>query len=509
MLAAGSVAVAPGAPGQLPDLVADAPGAPVLDQDSGESQGRLLVRFDGYVHNQGPGPLEFHGAAPVAGTMTVVTQAGVSGLSPAKILYESNDGHNHWHLRNAARYSLWKGDQSQEVAPAHKVGFCLLDGEGVPGFDPQAYTSGCETGNPLALTVSMGVSAGWRDIYSASTALQWVDASNVAPGNYTVSAEVDPDNVIKEQNESNARNPGTGVVIPGYLPRPLSAGTVSAAGTQVTLQSTAYGNPGTRQFKIVDAPDHGTLSRSPGDGWFSESSLTYTPTPGYNGSDTFRYAARDAGSSFPVNPPSAAVVFSLGTGHPAVVAISGAPVGMYAGTTSQLSASVVGGPNHVTWKVNGVPGGTAAVGRITASGLYSAPAVPPASGWVDVSATSDAGATDTQRIAILPAPKATPADSIDTPSGGGAMSRIVSKRRGRFLVLKMVPRYSGRLKIMIRDGRKRVASRSLKVTRRRAVTARFRLPKAYKGRRAKRLKVTAALRSTRGKIVAVRRARVR
>ena len=42
----------------FPDLVADSPGAPsaptVYDDGGGP---RLLIRFDGYVHNRGPGAL--------------------------------------------------------------------------------------------------------------------------------------------------------------------------------------------------------------------------------------------------------------------------------------------------------------------------------------------------------------------------------------------------------------------------------------------------------------------
>ena len=44
-----------------------------------------------------------------------------------QIIWEPDDGHNHWHLKNAARYSLWNSDKTAEVAPALKVGFCLID----------------------------------------------------------------------------------------------------------------------------------------------------------------------------------------------------------------------------------------------------------------------------------------------------------------------------------------------------------------------------------------------
>ena len=519
--------MAPGASAAHPDLVADPPGSPYLDQDSAEAGGRLLVRFDGYVHNMGAGPagpLEVRGTGGSSGLMGSVQQwidPDDLGLPGATIRFENTDGHNHWHLMSAARYSLWKGDRSQEVAPAHKVGFCLLDSQLREGSAPATYTGSCKQGQQSASTVSMGLSPGWRDVYSAATPLQWVDASNVAPGSYVISSEVDPDNLIREANESNPRNwAGSATTIPGHVAGPVAAGQISQGGGQVTLQATTVGGAGSRQFKVVDAPDHGTLSRSTNTP-FSDPTLTYIPSPGYGGPDSFRYVALDGSSPFPLNPPSAAVTLSVappppgpGPGPdpdpiPPTVAISGVPAGMYAGTSAQLSASVIGGPPHVTWKVNGIPGGTGAIGLIDSSGLYTAPWTPPPGGSVEVSATSDDGETDSARIQIMPLPPATPAPSVTTPALRGAMSAVAAKRHRGELVVKLVPGYSGRLKIVVRHGTKRVSSRRIKATRRRAVTARFRLPRAYRGRLARRLRVTVALRSTRGKIVAVRRARVR
>lgn len=58
--------------------------------------------------------------------------------------------------------------------------------------------------------------------------------------------------------------------------------------------------------------------------------------------------------------------------------------------TRQLTAYVPLSPNAVTWSVNGVPGGDATVGTISASGLYQAPARVPTNAAVSVRATSTA-----------------------------------------------------------------------------------------------------------------------
>ena len=52
------------------------------------------------------------------------------------IIWEPEDGHDHWHLKNAARYSLWNSDKTAEVAPALKVGFCLIDSTRIETHGP-------------------------------------------------------------------------------------------------------------------------------------------------------------------------------------------------------------------------------------------------------------------------------------------------------------------------------------------------------------------------------------
>ena len=63
----------------------------------------------------------------------VQTPSGMQATDPPtagrypRILYETQDGHNHFHLQKIARYSLWNQARTAEVAPGQKVGFCLED----------------------------------------------------------------------------------------------------------------------------------------------------------------------------------------------------------------------------------------------------------------------------------------------------------------------------------------------------------------------------------------------
>jgi hypothetical protein len=74
------------------------------------------------------------------------------------------------------------------------------------------------------------------------------------------------------------------------------------------------------------------------------------------------------------------------------------------GNTQQFAATVTGTSNTtVKWSVNGVAGGSAAVGTIISSGLYTAPASPPSPNTVTIQATSsaDPSAAGTASVADL------------------------------------------------------------------------------------------------------------
>jgi len=465
----------------LPDLVSDAPvqsRAPQVYTDATGS--RLLLRMDGYVHNAGAGALEIRGSANVSGTMTTVTQmvydsntavAPVPVLSnPApRVLFEGADGHNHFHLRHAMRYSLWNQGRTAEVAPSQKVGFCLVDSQRIESFarTTAVYTVAanafCQQNNPTASSVVMGVSGGWRDIYSALLAFQWVDISDVAPGQYWLRADADPDRVVVEANETNAPGYATALsVVNGYLAQPVNAGTVGTLSSKtITLKATKYDDtwsatPGAVQYKIVTAPRKGSLNQPVGS-WFSSSQLKYTPRFGQSGADSFTFAARDASSAFPLNPRTATATITISglfssaastTARTSRTAISGAPE--RASTSSTVQLSVVGaGSGPVRWSVNGIPGGNASVGTVSPDGVFQAPAAAPADGRVVLGAASSAGDVARTAVRIVPAPVSRPAPSLVTPATRGrGLSKIVLARHQRSLIAGVTPGSSGRVRLI-------------------------------------------------------------
>ncbi len=439
---------------RLPDLVADGPRNLQLQTVAQPDGNHYLLRFDGYVHNSGQGALEMRGSSPVGDEYATVVQRVYrsdgsffddAGRDP-RIIYEPEDGHDHWHLKNAARYSLWNQARTAEVAPALKVGFCLIDSERreLHGPSSRAYTTAannyCGQNEPTRPSLVEGVSAGWRDLYDRSLAFQWVDVSDVTPGRYWVRADVDPDDVVRESNEANVpayygSSETVEWTIPGYAANPIAAGTLSpSAPSTIPLSTTSFGSSlGTRVFRIIEQPRRGTLD-VPGGPTFTNTSVVYTPRPGMVGPDRFTYTVQRSNSSFPRYPATAAVTLNVGGVAPNV-GISGAPASMNTGSSVRLLATVIGEDPYVWWSVNGVSGGNSQVGGIDHFGLYTAPATPPPGGQVTIRATTESGAFHAVVIQITNPPPAQPAPSVTAAADAsrevrGPVSALRSTGRG-------------------------------------------------------------------------------
>ncbi len=299
--------------------MADPPSEGELEQ----FEGRLLLRFDGFVHNRGPGELEFRGSQPAFPNMQRVVQSvgGIPVQRNATIKFETNDDHNHFHLMEIARYSLWNAFRSAEVAPAMKVGFCLLDSEPVEADEDEFPTylneSFCEADNRGATSVLMGVSPGWRDVYDRGLAFQWIDVSDVQPGIYWLRSEIDPDGFVRETTETNSAPFGAEAsVIPGYVAQPVSQELTAGRPATVTLRANGFGDARRVQYRVDVPPTCGDLDRPTG-AWSSDATVTYTPRPGCTRSDGFQYSARDSTSVFPRSPARAAALLAATAPGPA------------------------------------------------------------------------------------------------------------------------------------------------------------------------------------------------
>jgi Lysyl oxidase/Bacterial Ig domain len=410
--------------------------------------------------------------------------------------YVEADGHYHWHLQHVAYYSLWDSSRTAEVAPAQKVGFCLDDSEHVEenvGPPSKVYADNvppfrhfCEQFKPEATSVFEGISAGWRDLYSSNLAYQWVDASDVLPGEYWLRVEVNPEHTIEERGVGSkiqfATSPS---VIPGFDARAQSQSAEYQQSLDLTLSSTRWGTPeAAPEYTIVAEPKHGQLAQ------VKANQTVYTPETGYSGADSFTFSARDPGSQFPSHPEIATVAITVGKAPS--VAIEGAPSSMIAGTSVQLSALVSNDSPAVKWSASA--GSIAPTGSTAA--IYTAPSAPPTGNLVTVVSESPKGARDLRTIEIVPVPTAQPRPEVPSqptppteslaptphvlasvpPPGLRPLTDPTAMLIGRKLYMTVTPQRAGRLRLTALLRSHRIGSCVAQVKRRQSFTCATTLP---------------------------------
>lgn len=137
---------------------------------------RTLVRFDTVTANLGTGDLRI-GIPPEAGVSD-----GVFQWSPC---------HMHHHVADYASYELI--DAAGNVTTARKQSFCLEDERQIVLGAP-AHGYSC---------TDQGISYGYADAYARGLACQWIDATDLPHGAYTLRVTVNPKQTIVETDTTN------------------------------------------------------------------------------------------------------------------------------------------------------------------------------------------------------------------------------------------------------------------------------------------------------------------
>jgi hypothetical protein len=114
-----------------------------------------------------------------------------------------HEHHAHIHFDGYAQYRLRQilpGDGvGSVVADGGKISFCLIDvdewSSDLPGSPASARYTSCGQ--------IQGISVGWTDVYDRSLPDQWIDVTGVASGTYWLEVESDPDNNLRESDETN------------------------------------------------------------------------------------------------------------------------------------------------------------------------------------------------------------------------------------------------------------------------------------------------------------------
>ncbi|KAK0147704.1 Protein-lysine 6-oxidase [Merluccius polli] len=108
--------------------------------------------------------------------------------------WEWHSCHQHFHSMDAfSNYDLLDHATGRKVAEGHKASFCLED-------------TGCEAGfrRRYACTAhTQGLSPGCHDTYAANIDCQWIDITDVPPGNYLLKVTVNPNFHVLESDYNN------------------------------------------------------------------------------------------------------------------------------------------------------------------------------------------------------------------------------------------------------------------------------------------------------------------
>ena len=137
---------------------------------------RRLLTFPSVIANVGPADL------------------CVPGPDEAPAAYEFSPCHMHWHLLDFANYRLLNLDGTV-AAQGHKQSFFLVSMIEYRVLPPlPAGELGCG---------GSGLRRGWADVYGSGTLCQWVDVTDVPPGDYLLELTVNPHGGIPETDRSN------------------------------------------------------------------------------------------------------------------------------------------------------------------------------------------------------------------------------------------------------------------------------------------------------------------
>ncbi|MBN3310687.1 LYOX oxidase, partial [Amia calva] len=134
---------------------------------------RMLLRFPQRVKNQ-----------------------GTSDFLPSRPRYswEWHSCHQHYHsMDEFSHYDLLEANSQRRVAEGHKASFCLED-------------TSCDYGyyrRYACTSHTQGLSPGCYDTYNADIDCQWIDITDVKPGNYILKVSVNPSYQVPESDYSN------------------------------------------------------------------------------------------------------------------------------------------------------------------------------------------------------------------------------------------------------------------------------------------------------------------
>jgi hypothetical protein len=105
--------------------------------------------------------------------------------------------HRHFHFESFARYELRRADGTGSPVYGQKRSFCVEDTRAASATTPRKYCCNADCGNV------QGIQSGWGDLYPESLPCQWIDVTDVAPGDYTLCVVLNHLGLLPESDLSN------------------------------------------------------------------------------------------------------------------------------------------------------------------------------------------------------------------------------------------------------------------------------------------------------------------
>lgn len=177
-----------------PDLFVEPEGTDPFEEERFFAEGDCEI-YEGCVPEPGfRRLLRFDTRTPNAGSRDLVM--GIPSNHPD--LFHFSECHGHYHFDGYAYYDLLDNNGTV-VATGHKQAFCLID------WSPWAWT---DFGGDYTCS-NQGISLGWEDVYGSYLDCQYVDITDVPPGDYVLRVAINlplPETAVAPLVERNYDN---------------------------------------------------------------------------------------------------------------------------------------------------------------------------------------------------------------------------------------------------------------------------------------------------------------
>ena len=168
------------------------------------------------VWNAGPGPLIVEGFRPGRSPRMAAYQffrrpgsrEDGSAVSVGGLDYDARTGHDHWHFRDFARYSLVRAN-GRTVSVSRKEAWCLAPTDQIDQLVPNAEMrpgdgslySACGDADAVQVREVLEVGAG--DTYGLGTPGQAIDITHLPDGVYFLKIEANPAGALRDAADGN------------------------------------------------------------------------------------------------------------------------------------------------------------------------------------------------------------------------------------------------------------------------------------------------------------------